>query len=98
MKIKNSIVDLYRAQWLDTACFCYMSGCIQNGSTVIEAVRRFQDFLNLGEEELDSDSLITSYYRSQRRFRRMINAENQKFKVDDEIERIIEEKIKKQTA
>jgi len=75
-----------------------MSGCIQNGSTVIEAVRRFQDFLNLGEEELDSDSLITSYYRSQRRFRRMINAENQKFKVDDEIERIIEEKIKKQTA
>jgi len=75
-----------------------MSGCIQNGSTVIEAVRRFQDFLNLGEEELDSDSLITSYYRSQRRFRRMINAENQKFKVDDELEKIIEEKIKKQTA
>lgn len=68
MKIKQIIPDLYRSEWLDVANFVFISACINCGHSAEEGIKKFQAFLNLGEAELDTDSLKTSYYRSQRKF------------------------------
>lgn len=75
MRVKEGIFALYRSEWLDVANFVFISACIQCGHSAEDGVKMFQSFLNVGEDELDTDSLKTSYYRSLRKFRHCMPTE-----------------------
>jgi len=85
LKVKQGIFALYRSEWLDVANFVFISACVQCGYSAEEGVKRFQKFLNLGEDELDTDSLKTSYYRSLKKFRSSISDEKKYLKSPPEM-------------
>lgn len=80
MKVKHSIPDLYRREWLDIAAHVYISALLNLGTVRVDgedlpvnmsaedAIKRFQKWLNLTEDQLDTDALKSTYYRNQRRF------------------------------
>lgn len=78
--MKHSIPDLYRREWLDIAAHVYISALLNLGTVRVDgedlpvnmsaedAIKRFQKWLNLTEDQLDTDALKSTYYRNQRRF------------------------------
>lgn len=51
--------------------------------------------MNLDEDQLDTDSLKTSFYRSQRKFRDTVKIDRPNFMLEKEPENITKEDLKK---
>jgi len=56
-------------------------GC---GFSAEESIHKFQTFLNLDEQQLDTDALKSSFYRNQKRFRHAMREDRDNFSVDVE--------------
>lgn len=111
MKVKHSIADLYRREWLDIATHVYISALLNLGTVKVdgeekqvtisaaEAIKHFQKWLNLSEDDLDTDALKSTYYRSQRRFIEAMRSDLKNMRVeinpDAQLEKLIEAAVHK---
>lgn len=110
MKVKYSIPELYRKDWLKTAIHVWISAFQQlthveiDGKKVQvricaeESIKMFQDWLGVTEDQLDTDSVKSTYYRLDRSFRSIKTQEKSKWDrrrtEADELDLIIQKTVK----
>ena len=94
MKIKESILDLYRKEWLDIAAHVFISALVNLRTITVdgeetqvhisaaEAIKRFQKWLNLTEDDIDTDAVKSIYYRNQVRLMAALKTDRKNLKIE----------------